>query len=84
MTRKIMKEIDRFETKIKNIRELIIDAIEHDYDKLVCDLNFEKGLIIEEIKKIEIKLEKIKISKTVDTIKNSSYFREMVASYFKT
>ena len=42
MTRKIMKEIDRFETKIKNIRELIIDTIEHDYDKLVCDLILKK------------------------------------------
>ena len=48
MTRKIMEEIDIFEIKIKNIRELIIDIIEYDYDKLIGDLNMEKGL---EIKK---------------------------------
>ena len=54
ISRKIMEEIGIFETKIKNIRELIID-------------------IIERIKKIEIKLEKLKISKTiVDTIKKSA------------
>ena len=38
------REIKRkivFETKIKNIRELIIDAIEYDYDKLIGDLNME-------------------------------------------
>ena len=51
ITRKIMEEIGIFETKIKNIRELIIDTIEHDYDKLIGDLNMEKGLEIERIKK---------------------------------
>ena len=51
MTRKIMEEIDIFGTKIKKIRELIIDIIEHDYDKLIGDLNMEKGLEIERIKK---------------------------------
>ena len=69
------REIKRkivFETKIKNIRELIIDAIEYDYDKLIGDLNMEKGLELEQIKKIETKLEKLKMSKTiVDTIKKS-------------
>ena len=62
LTRKVVEEIDKFETKIKNIRELIIDTIEHDYDKLINDLNIEKGLEIERIKKIETKLEKIKLS----------------------
>ena len=67
-----MEEIDIFETKIKNIRELIIDTIEYDYDKLIGDLNMEKRLRIEKIKNIEIKLEKLKISKTiVDTFKRS-------------
>ena len=51
MTRKIMEEIDIFETKIKNIRELIIDIIEYDYDKLIGDLNMEKGLEIKKSKK---------------------------------
>ena len=35
----------------KNIRELIIDTIEDDYDKLINDLKIEKGLKIERIKK---------------------------------
>ena len=35
----------------KNIRELIIDTIEDDYDKLIKDLKIEKGLKIERIKK---------------------------------
>ena len=38
MTKKIMEEIDILETKIKNIRVLIIDTIEHDYDELIGDL----------------------------------------------
>ena len=57
MTRKIVEKIDTFETKIKNIRELITDIIEHDYDKLIGDLNMEKGLEVEKVKKIEVKLE---------------------------
>ena len=71
-TRKVMEEIEKFETKIKNIRELMIDTIEHDYNKLINDLNIEKRLEIEGIKKMEIKLEKIKLLKIIpDTIKKS-------------
>ena len=67
-----MKEIDKFETKIKNIKQLIINTIKHNYNKLRNDLNIENGLEIERLKKIEIKLEKIKLSKTIaDTIKKS-------------
>ena len=65
ITRKITEEIGKFETKIKNVKELIIDIIEHYYDKLIFDLNVEKRLGIEKRKKIEIKLEKLKISKTI-------------------
>ena len=65
ITRKITEEIGKFETKIKNVKELIIDIIEHNYDKLIFDLNVEKRLGIEKRKKIEIKLEKLKISKTI-------------------
>ena len=65
ITRKITEEIGKFETKIKNVRELKIDIVEHDYDKLIFDLNVEKRLGIEKGKKIEIKLEKLKISKTI-------------------
>ena len=69
MTRKINEEVDIFETKIKNIRELMIDAIKYDYDKLIGELNMEKRLDIE---KIEIKLQKLKISKILlDTMKKS-------------
>ena len=61
-----MKEIDGFETKIKNIKELIIDTIEHDYIKLIGNLNMRKGF--------EIKLEKIKTSRTVvGTIKKQLF-----------
>ena len=34
-----MEEMDKFETKIKNVRELIIDTIKLDYDKLINNLN---------------------------------------------
>ena len=61
-----MEEIDGFETKIKNIKELIIDTIEHDYIKLTGSLNMRKGF--------EIKLEKIKTSRTiVGTIKKQLF-----------
>ena len=61
-----MEEIDGFETKIKNIKELITDTIEHDYIKLIGNLNMRKGF--------EIKLEKIKTSKTiVGTIKKQLF-----------
>ena len=39
--------------------------IEGKSSKLLGDLNIEKGLNIEKIKKIEIKLEKLKIPKTI-------------------
>ena len=42
-----MEKIDIFETKMENIIELIIDTIEHDYDKLIGDLDLEKRLGIE-------------------------------------
>ena len=38
-----MKEIERFETKIKNIKELLIEIIEYVCSKIISDLNFEKG-----------------------------------------
>ena len=39
--------------------------IKHKSSKLLDDLNMEKGIEIEEIKEIEIKLEKLKIPKTI-------------------
>ena len=46
-----MKEIDEFETEIKNTLELKIETIEFTSYKLLYDLNMEKGLEIERIKK---------------------------------
>ena len=67
-----MEEIDKFETKIKNITELIINTMEYDYDKLINSFNIEKRLEIERIKKTKIKLEKIELLKTIaDTSKKS-------------
>ena len=65
-----MKEIEDFKTEIQNIKKLKIKAIENDFNKLISDLNFGKGLITEETKKIEAKLAKLKIPKRViNTIK---------------
>ena len=67
-----MKEIDEFETEIKNTLELKIETIEFTSYKLLYDLNMEKGLEIERIKKTVINLEKLKIPKTiVDTTRKS-------------
>ena len=66
-----MNEIERLETEVKEMRELKIEMIEDKSFKLLGDLNMEKGIEIEEMKEIEIKLEKLKIPKTiVNTIKN--------------
>ena len=44
--------------------------MEHKSSKLLVDLNMEEGIEIQRIKEIEIKLEKLKIPKTiVNTIK---------------
>ena len=47
------------------MKELKIEMIKHKSSKLLDDLNMEKGIEIEEIKEIEIKLEKLKIPKTI-------------------
>lgn len=59
-----MEEKDRFETKKKNINELIIDTIKHGCGKLISDLNFEKWIIIE-----EKELKKIKILEIIEIVK---------------
>ena len=66
------------------MKELEIKAIEFKSPKLLSDLNMEKGTEIEEIKEIEIKLEKLKIPKTIfNTVKKNSYFKKMFVSHFK-
>ena len=52
-TRKKINEIERLETEMEETIE----------DKLLNDLNMEKGIEADEIKKIEMKLEEIKIPK---------------------
>ena len=69
ITRKITEEIGKFETKIKNVKELIIDIIEHDYDKLIFDLNVEKRLGIEKKKKNRNKTRETK------NIQNNSWYK---------
>ena len=64
---------DRLETKIKE-GELKIEG-ESKATKLLTDLNFEKGLTIDEIIVIDIKLEKLKIPETtINAIKKSLVF----------
>ena len=52
------------------MEELKLETIEYKSSKLLEDLNMEKGTAIEEVKGIEVKLEKLKIPKTIiNTIK---------------
>ena len=54
------------------MKKLKREMIEYKSSKLLGDLNMEKEIKIEEIKEIEIKLEELKIPKTiVSTIKKS-------------
>ena len=53
--------------------------------KLLGNSNMGKEIEIEEIKEIEIKLEKLKIPKSIfNTIKKINYFREIFVSHFMT
>lgn len=66
-----MKEVDEFEAKIKRMEKLKIRTNELGCDKLKSDLNFEKGLEIDRIKRVETKLKKLKIhKKDTNTVKN--------------
>ena len=49
----------------KGVEGLKIETIEYKSSKLLGELNMEKGIEIEEIKEIEINLEKLKIPKTI-------------------
>ena len=72
ITRKEINDIEKLETEIKEMEELKIKKLEDKSSKLLGDLNMEKGFEIDRIKKIEIKLKKLKIPKTiVDTITES-------------
>ena len=62
--------IKRLKTEIKEIEEIQIEAIKYNSLELLDDLNKKRKLIIEEIIKLEAKLEKLKIPKRViDTVR---------------
>ena len=64
LTRKKINKIERLETEIEEeIEELKTKVNEHKSSKLLDDLNMEKGIQIQRIKEIEIKLEKLKMPK---------------------
>ena len=63
ITRIKTNETERLETEIKEMEELKIEG-ESKATKLLTDSNFEKGLKIDEIITIEIRLEKLKIPET--------------------
>ena len=64
LTRKKINKIERLETEIEEeIEELKTKVKEHKSSKLLDDLNMEKGIKIQRIKEIEIKLEKLKMPK---------------------
>ena len=66
------------------MEELKIKKLEDKSSKLLGDLNMEKGFEIDRIKKIEIKLEKLKIPKTIaDAITESIISKKIFVSYFK-
>ena len=74
VTRKKITEVERSETEIKETKELNIEQ-ESKKIKLLEDLYFEKGYIIDEIIVTEIKLEKLKIPETtINAIKTSIVF----------
>ena len=82
ITRKTMKEIEDFKVEIKRIKKSKNEIIKHKTSKLLYDLKFEKGFEIDEIKKMEEKLEKLKIGKRViDTIKTSIITNEFCEYY---
>ena len=56
-----MKEVDEFEAKIKRMEKLKIRTNELGCDKLKSDLNFEKVLEIDRIKRVETTPKKILI-----------------------
>ena len=58
--------------------------IEYDNSKLLGNLNMKKGIEIEEVKWIEIKLQKLTVLKKELIKLKSNYFRGIFVSHFKT
>ena len=77
-----MKEIEDVKSEIKRIKKIKKEIIKYIFSKLLDDLNFEKRIEIDEIKKIEAKLEKLIIGKRVtNTIKKSIITNEFCEYY---
>ena len=64
-SRKIRKITEKNNIKRLTIEEIQIEASEYNSLELLDDLNKKRNLIIEEIIKLEAKLEKLKIPKRV-------------------
>ena len=70
ITRKYMKGIDAFKTKIIGIVEFMIRTINYDCNGLLTDLDFKEKSIVERVKLIETKLKRQNVSeRIIDTIK---------------
>ena len=64
------------------MKKIKIDAIEYNGSKLLGDLIIEKGFEIEKIKKLEIRLEKLKIPKqVVGTITKKNISKQYLSHY---
>ena len=63
-----MKEIDSFEEKIINIKELIKGTINYDCNRLLSDLDIKEKLLVKEVKSIEINLERQNVSERLTDI----------------
>ena len=70
ITIQYMKEINGFEVKIIGIKELMIETITYDCDRLLTDLDFKEKSIVDGIKLIETKLKgQIVSEKIINAIK---------------
>ena len=63
-----MKEIDSFEEKIINIKELIKGTINYDCNRLLSDLDIKEKLLVKEVKSIELNLERQNVSERLTDI----------------
>ena len=83
ITRKKINEIQKLEVEIKDMKKSKIEMIEGKCLKLLGSSNMGKEIEIEEIKEIEIKLEKLKIPKTIfNTIKKYLYQRNTCITFY--
>ena len=63
-----MKEIDSFEEKIVNIKELIKGTINYGCNRLLSDLDIKEKLLVKEVKSIELNLERQNVSERLTDI----------------